>query len=158
MSLTLLDTAQYIAYFRAMATKAKFVDFFYYTYDELSSKSGKEKGTKFVLEPYDNTISENQNDNVLADRKGMFVILLPYTSTLGNSLTEAQHAAELLCYKVIGQMKRDSKAYLLRAEISNYTGMEIAPTVPGYAGYGIQFSFSAPVNTLMKYDAEDWEE
>lgn len=158
MSLTLLDTAQYKAYFEALASRAKFIDYFYYTYDAVKTKSTAEKGTKFVLEPYDNSISENQNDNVLSDRSGMFVILMPYSSNLANSLAEAQGAAELLCYKVIGQLKRDSKAFLLRAEISNYTGMEIAPPMPGYTGYGIQFSFSAPINSFMKYVAEDWGE
>lgn len=158
MSLTLLHTEEYIAYFRSIATRATFIDGFYYTYDEVKSKAQKEKGTKFVLEPYDNPFSENQNDNVLAARTGMFVILKPYTSNNANSLVEAQQSAELLCYKVVGQMKRDSKAYLLRAEITNYQGMEIAPTVPGYAGYAIEFRFEAPINSLMKYEEGDWEE
>lgn len=32
---------------------------------------------RFVIEPYDDALAENQNDNVLATRGGMFVILVP---------------------------------------------------------------------------------
>lgn len=156
--LTLKHTAEYKAYFRALSTRANFIDHFYYGFDEAKSKAQKEKGTKLVLEPYDNIITENQDDNVLANRGGMFVILKPYTSVLGNSLSDIQDECELLCYKVIGQMKRDSQKHILRAPITNYRGMEIAPSIPGYAGYAIEFEFHAPVNSLMAYDADDWTE
>lgn len=151
----LLDTAGYISYFKQVAEEANFIENFFYTYDQMQEKAKTlRKGTIMVLEPYSNQLSENQNDNVLAMRKGLFVIIKPYAGM--QNIPAVQAECELLAYKIIGRLKRDSRLHILRAPISNYSGSETPPVAPQYVGYGFEFSFEAPVNRFMKFEEEDW--
>jgi hypothetical protein len=152
------STLEYVSYFEALATKATFIDDFFYTYDEFKENSDQAEGVIFVLEPYDNPISENQNDNALASRSGFFVILKAYDSDLGREAANVQDACEKLCYKVIGQMKRDSRANLITIDIQNWEGEPAQPIVGNWMGYSIRFNFEAPINSFMAYDADDWDE
>lgn len=151
-------TLDYISYFEALAGKASFIDQFFYGYDEFKESADSAEGTVMVLEPYDNPISENQNDNALASRRGMFIILKPYSSDLGREYATIEDACEKLCYKIIGQMKRDSRLNLIEVNIENWNGEPIAPIVGNWTGYGISFTYEQSINSLMAYDAEDWNE
>lgn len=151
----LLDTATYISYFRQVAEEAVFIDNFFYTYDQMVEKSKTvKKGTIMVLEPYTNVISEATDDNALAMRKGLFVIIRQYSGL--QDIPNVQGQCELLCYKLIGRIKRDSKNHILRSEIRNFNGNETPPVGQGFVGYAIEFSFHAPINRFMKFEEADW--
>ncbi|WP_373399679.1 hypothetical protein V8V91_08480 [Algoriphagus halophilus] len=151
-------TLEYVSYFQALATKATFIDHFYYTHDEFKENSDEAENTVMVLEPYENPISENQNDNALASRRGMFIIIKPYDSDLGREYATVADACEKLCYKVMGQMKRDSRAGTITLDIINWSGEEVAPIVGGWTGYAINFTYEESINSLMAFDAGDWTE
>lgn len=155
-ALPVQTTLSYVSYFEDLADKASFIDHFFYGYDEFKESAHTADGTVLVLEPYDNPISENQNDNALATRRGMFIVLKPYTSDLGREYAQVEDACERLCYKIIGQMKRDSRAGTITLDIQNWTGEPIAPIVGGFTGYAINFNFEVSINSLMALDANDW--
>lgn len=154
-SFKLLDTAEYIKYFQEIAEDATFIDSFFYTYDQMQ-ESGKtlRKGTVMVLEPYTNQITENQNDNVLAMRNGFFAIIKPYSGVKNIPVVQAE--CEILVYKILGRIKRDTKDFIITAPISNYKGSETPPVAPQYVGYGMEFSFHSPINRFMKFEESDW--
>lgn len=155
----LLTTADYIEYFATLVDKSNFIDEFYYTYQEVTEKGrSSKKGTFLCLEPYTNQISENQNDNVLGQRRGMFVIAKPVTQGV-LAMRTIHDECEKLCYKIIGKIKRDSKAHILRAEISNWNGYETGLlTGSMFTGYAIEFNFQSPINRFLIEEAGDWIE
>ena len=153
----LLTTAGYIEYFSDLADQTTFIDTFYYTYNEFTSKAKTNRtGTVMVLEPYTNSISENQNDNTLARREGFFAILQQANSPA--DFPQVQGECELLCYALMGQIKRDSREFKLRAPISNWRGSEVTPiSSVKYVGYAIEFTFEAPINRFMAKNPEHWK-
>jgi hypothetical protein len=151
-------TLSYVSYFEDLAARATFIDQFYLGYDEFKENADSAEGTIFALEPYENPISENQNDNTLATRTGFFAILKPYDSDLGREYANVIDACEQLCYKVIGQMKRDSRLGTITMDIQNWSGEVAQPIVGNFIGYSIRFNFEESINQFMAYDAEDWNE
>lgn len=151
------STLDYVSYFESLAGAATFIDQFYYGYNEFEQSANSAEGTVFVLEPYDNPISENQNDNALASRSGMFVILKSYDSDLGREKATVEDACEKLCYKVMGKMKRDSRVGTITLDIQNWNGNPADPMVGNWLGYMINFTFEVSINLLMAHDDADWE-
>jgi hypothetical protein len=153
--LTILD---YKSYFEGIVSKANFLDNFYYGYAELTDAGKKERGgTILVLEPYSNSIAGGDSDNVMGTRRGMFVIARKATAIL--DIPAIQDACEILCYKVMGKIKRDSKAHILRTEITNWSGYETGTvTAARYVGYALEFTFHAPINRFMVAEPGEWEE
>lgn len=155
----LLNLSEYIEYFENLSARAVFIDKMYYGFNEFQEGIKRDKITNhcLVLEPYENPFSENQNDNILANRRGFFVVLKPYTSKMGRSLSTVQNECELICYKLVGQIKRDSRAWLLKAPISNWRGHEVDPVAGNFAGYMMEFTFEAPINRFLALDEDDWQ-
>lgn len=155
----LLNLSEYIDYFENLTERATFLDHMYYGFNEFQESIKRDKVTNFclVVEPYENLISENQNDNMLANRKGIFVVLKPYTSKMGRGLSTVHNECEIIAYKLIGQIKRDSRAWLLKAPVSNWRGHEVDPVAGNFAGYMIEFNFEAPINRFLALDQDDWQ-
>jgi hypothetical protein len=153
---SLLTLNDYKAYFKSIVDRATFLDNFFYTYSELTDGAKKNRGgTIFVLEPYSNQISGAIHDNVLGERQGMFVIAKANNSILEMSDIHAE--CEKYASKVIGQMQRDHRKHLLRAEISNWSGHFTGRlTAANYTGYAIEFTFHAPINRFMVAEEGDW--
>jgi hypothetical protein len=149
-------TLSYVSYFQDLVERSTLIDSFYYGYDEFKENASEAEGTIFVLEPYENNFSENQNDNNLATRQGFFVILKPYASDIGREYAEVQDACERLAMKVVGQMKRDSRENIITTDIQNWRGEPAAPIVGNFIGYSISFNYEAGLNTLMAFDEDDW--
>lgn len=156
----LLTLEDYIDYFEKLAEKATFLDHFYYGYNEFADNLKKDKVENFimVIEPYENPMSENQNDNILANRRGFFIILKPYSSKMGRDLVNVQSQCEKICYKVMGQIKRDSRDWKLKSHVSNWRGQVIDPVASNMAGYMMEFTFEAPINRFLTFDQADWKE
>jgi hypothetical protein len=133
----LLTLSDYIDYFEDLTDRSAFIDRMYYGFNEFQEGIKRDKINNYclVLEPYENQFSENQNDNILSNRRGFFVVLKPYTSKMGRGLSEVQNDCELICYKLIGQIKRDSRAWILKAPVSNWKGHEVEPVAGNFAGY-----------------------
>jgi len=152
----LLDLADYRAYFENLVAEATFLDGLYMTPEDFIDRAKKGRiGTAFVLENYENNISTNQADNIIGTRTGEFYIV---KKSLANSdIQTVREECELLCYKVIGRMKRDRREGILETNISSYNGMEMGVlTANRYTGYGFRFDFVAPVNRFTAFDEADW--
>jgi len=150
-------TLTYVSYFQALAAQSTLINKFYYGFDEFKENADSAEGTLLVLEPYENDFSENQNDNNLAVRRGFFVVLMPYESDLAREYASVQDSCERIAYKLVGKMKRDSRAGALTLDILNWRGEPAAPIVGNFMGYSISFTYEAGLNTLMALDESDWE-
>lgn len=157
LQLQLLTIAEYRGYFEALAAQATFIDNFYYGYKAMEDGAKKTRGgTIMVLEPYTATITDSNADNVESLREGMFLILRQVKSI--GEYADVMDACEKLAYKVIGRIRRHSREWLLRAEISGWSGHQAGPVFSQYVGYGIEFKFRAPINRFLVAEEGDWEE
>jgi hypothetical protein len=149
-------TLDYVAYFEALASRATFIDLFYYDDDEFKDNQDEAEGTLMILFPYSNPISENQNDNTLASRRGGFAIIQTIDSDKGRSHATIEDACEKLCYKVIGEMKRNSRAGIITTDILSWDGSAVDPMIGNWIGYMIEFTFEESINSLTMKLNEDW--
>ena len=152
----LTNLSAYRTYFSKIVDEATFLEFFAYTKEEFDkSGSGQRKGWCFILEPYTAGIRDNGADSILSYNTGMFVIALKRTNQLKAYQIEDQ--AQVLAHKVIGRIRRDRRAYLLRTELSNWSMETIDPTAAaGYHGVLVKFEFYHPINKDMKFQESDW--
>jgi hypothetical protein len=154
--MTMKTTLEYVSYFQALAAQSTRIDQFYFGFNEFQENSKDAEGTVFLLEPYETNFSENQNDNNLASRTGLFVILKAYDSDLGREFATVQDACERIALKFVGKMKRDSKAGIITLDIQNWRGEAEPPIVGNFLGYSISFNFEVGLNSLMAMDQSDW--
>lgn len=156
MAYRMLTIEDYIAYFQELVDSATFLDYMAYGYEELiHEKKSKVDGTIFVLEPYANPISGDQNDNIIGTRKGMFVIARHAKGTM--DIRTIHDACERLAYKVIGRMRRDRREQKLSLNIGNWSGHATGMlTDTGYTGYAIEFTYEAPINQFLVEEPGDW--
>jgi hypothetical protein len=154
----LRSLADYRAYFETIVAEATFLDGFYITPEDFLDRAKTDRGgTAFVLENYENNISTNQAENMIGTRTGEFYIVKK--SVANSDIQTIREECELLCYKVIGRMKRDRREGILETNINNYNGMEMGVlTANRYTGYGFRFDFVAPVNGYTALIEEDWTE
>lgn len=154
----LISLTDYREYFETIVSESTFIDGFYVTPEDFIDRGKKDRGgTVFVLENYENRIQDNQADNVMGQRTGEFYIL--QQAAENTKIQEVREACELLCYKIIGRLKRDRRDGILEVPITNFIGVEMGLiTGVRYTGYGFRFDFIAPVNRLISFDALDWTE
>lgn len=152
----LISLTDYREYFETIVSEATFIDGFFVTPEDFIDRAKKDRaGTVFVLENYDNRLQDNQSDNVIGQRSGEFYILRQAAEN--TKIQEVREACEILCYKILGRIKRDRREGILEVPITNFQGVEMGLiTGSRYTGYGFRFDFIAPVNRLMAFDATDW--
>lgn len=152
----LISLTDYREYFQTIVSEATFLDGFYVTPEDFIDRGKKDRaGTVLVLENYDNSIQDNQAANIMGQRTGEFYILRQAAEN--TKIQEVREACELLCYKIIGRIKRDRAEGILETQISNFQGVEMGLiTGVRYTGYGFRFDFVAPINRLIAFDEDDW--